>query len=740
MEPSEEAGSQTDRSTSPLSRKSIFSQRQRWRPTRKSIRNFVVRCLIVVIVSPGVLAGVGALIDRRVFGSTGTHFHVQYLPFSALVASPYVLLRWTVADAPRYVHSVEFVIYAVQTGGILAAYSSALVGGKEPYHVLEHVKDFFSAEGRFQKIKTENDVFGWLESVVEKFYNNTNPGEKMHGRQMAGRMHLMNEVRLRQNRVTASECKGAVRSFRPAGFRDCYLKFSGGNEDRSPYSYMNFTWTNMPYKTYDGTVVDMSSEESDGDFATYPMAGYWTLFPPDCTYKLAVDQVRAMKQAGWIDQQTRLIALDFAFQAPQMDPPLWGTADFKVEITAVGQFVPFGPTLTLNILPEIENVDIAAGATDVRTLLTERIQNNANETKPLDSGLADPLNRCLPFVGEGYFKPFYLGMLSPAIYTIFVHVFLLRRDWRKYLRTPFSYTELFWVVMITISLALRLSGDAKNPCNTSIIVQEPFVSATTDDEIFHSAVMLRYELLTMGKTWQDSRHLLAMALFLHFFNFLKFLVHFANLGTLVRTLQASATELASFSLSFFVIFMAFVTMFYTLFSLQAKDFSTFLRSVSTLWLGMLGEISLTDQLWNMKEWAVPAIILFTFISVFVLLTLIVAIISNAHERIKNDAEVQRLRNRNLLRTVTDAFKNGLRPVGYKVAPDVSMNGALKSADGEARTAAGDHERMKHDDTFVPSFAIQKKLQAWRHRSRGDVELVQKEPNLLGNTASINESS
>eukprot|EP00117_Sycon_ciliatum_P036287 scpid36892/ scgid27337/ len=84
--------------------------------------------------------------------------------------------------------------------------------------------------------------------------------------------------------------------------------------------------------------------------------------------------------------------------------------------------------------------------------------------------------------------------------------------------------------------------------------------------------------------------------------------------------------------------MAFVTMFFILFSVDAVEFMSYERSTISLWLGMLGELEVTSALWKNKSWAIPMIILFTFISVFVLLTLIVAIVSNAHERTKTVAE------------------------------------------------------------------------------------------------------
>ena len=144
--------------------------------------------------------------------------------------------------------------------------------------------------------------------------------------------------------------------------------------------------------------------------------------------------------------------------------------------------------------------------------------------------------------------------------------------------------------------------------------------------------------------------------------------------------------------------MAFLVMFYTIFSMQVKEFSTLLRAMSTLWLGMLGELSMTDQLWAAKEWAVPCVILFTFISVFVLLTLIVAIISNAHERMKTADDLCLLREKKLARSVVTAFKS-YRHRG-KVSPG---NGSLQS-DADGSTQGNEYSLNNVEEEILPSVA------------------------------------
>ena len=573
-------------------------------------KKLALSCLVMLVITPGVLAAVGAIIDHRIFGSHNPNFHVQFLPYSAFVASPCVVLRWCFVwkrGERRSRLPLEFLIYLLQTGGLLAAYMSALVGGKEAYHAVEHMRNFFSADGSFQKIRTADNVYRWLDKVMTNIYSGPDIYGKSGGRTVAGRTVIFSALRLRQNRVKGQSCPSSVKYMGLTGFQECFLAFSKSNEERRPYSTMNFTWTNLPYKNYVG-YTSMDDVTSTTPFNVYPLAGYWTFFSIDATLRLVRNQIQAMKRAKWIDKQTRLVVLDFGIQVPETKQPLWGEVEFSVEILQTGQFIPNTPTIILNSLPKVtrrNTISDNAGPAALRTLPAKAL-NMSRNAKQLPATLLEALGGgCEVLVGTEYYVPFYLGVLSVAIYTAFQQAISLCENWRRHLKRIFTYTEVLFVIFISISWGFRLSADALSPCSVSYLLQVPFVSSALGDDFYRTAIVSRFEPQMMAIRWQDARHLFALALFVHFFNILKFLVNFAKLGELVRTIKEAAPELASFSLSFAVIFIAFCTMFFTLFSMQAEEYSTFLRSVSSLWLGMLGEISMTKQLWAMKEWAVP---------------------------------------------------------------------------------------------------------------------------------------
>lgn len=640
------------------------------------MRTIALRVFLVAIFTPGLLAAVGAIVDRVIFGERNDpHFHVQYLAFSGLVAAPTVLARWTYFNGKR-VKSLDFVIYVLQTVAFAIAYPKVLLAGEEAYYAVEHTNEVLSVDGQFNRIRTTEQAYDWLEAVMTKIFNNSLPGQK-GSRQVSGRMFLLGSPRIKVNRAKIERCQDTLTiRLGLAGLEEgCYTKFSRQTELKEPYSPLNFTYSDLSYAGYN-SINQVSDIITQTRFGEYPLSGYWTFIPLDCTVEDIIGQIYAMRRARWIDPHTRFVSLQAAVLIPDMRPAIWGVVEYGIDITLSGQLQPNPPHLAFNYMPSspiIPGPASSGGAMKslnaaLRIFGEEVLERARNET--IASGRTLPQRAfmpgesasdpCIVIIGREFFVPFYLAMFSTVVYVSWVHCLMLKQNWRLYLKRLFTYAEVLWIVMMVISLVTRLIGTTKIPCHLTLIAQQPFASANTSEEVVRTSIALRLEMQGIGFYWQDARYFLGLAFFLHLFIFLKFLVDFSKLGTLVRTLEAAGIELASFSISFLVIFMAFVVMFYTLFGLQVTEFSSFLRSVSSLWLGMLGELEITDRMWRRKEWAVPMIIVFTFISVFVLLTLIVAIISNAHERIMMEDDSRLLREQRLPKLIFSAWQTWKR--------------------------------------------------------------------------------
>ena len=598
-----------------------LSIHRRHNVSKKVLRLFAARCLLVVILTPGVMAAVGAIIDRQVFGEKqNPHFHVQYLAYSSLLAVPFILLRWTY-DGGRYVKTMEFAIYILHTVGFAVAYPSVLLAGEEVYLAVEHADNVLSVDGEFNRIHDVNATFDWLDKLALRIFNSSLLAEK-GSRQLSGRMVLAASIRIRQNRVKTSPCKGELFEVGLVGIEQgCYPPFSSNSEMTSPFSDLNSTFTDLPFKTFSGSVNprDVITETRLGRF---PLAGYWIFLPLDATYDDVRLQLEAMRRANWIDSHTKFFNVEFTLFFPDMEPVMWGIVHYGIDVSQNGRLVPNPPLRVFNPVPKTEPLLTRFSAPDgspirglralsflarlIQRTYAERILNGTIGSLPVDITLpAGDGPECIIVTGKEFFIPFYLGMFTATIYMFCIHCIQVVHDWRSYLKHMFTYAELAWMAMLIGSWVLRLASTAVLPCTMNLVAQNPLAGTETLEDVARTSIAVRFELQAGAVFWQESRNFLGLAFFLHLLIFLKFLVHFTDLGTVVRTLQAAGTELASFSISFLVIFMAFVTMFYTLFSLQTVEFSSFLRSVSSLWLGMLGELQVTDQMWTRKEWLFP---------------------------------------------------------------------------------------------------------------------------------------
>eukprot|EP00117_Sycon_ciliatum_P021775 scpid35353/ scgid18980/ len=708
--------------------------RSGWRKHTSIYRWIATRTFVVAIFVPLLCAGIGAIVDRILFGPVSlgntTHFNTRHMAYSGLLAAPFVLVRLAIGSGlnrrlTRYLTAADFVIYIVQTVGMAVAFSHAMLAGPDVYNAFAHARSVYTVNGLYEKIQTEQDVYTWLNQLTGNIFDESFPNNKgsrliQHG----SRLYQQGSLRLRQYRVKPVQCPDAAKSLGLVAGHTCYPKFHDGEEDRSPFTSMNFTYNDEPYKTFTGDTVFSHDFGLYAGTQWYTYASFWQLFPNDVTSADAQGQLRAMQSVGWIDWQTRLIAIDVPLFAPDLSPVIWGVVNMAVEVTPTGRFVPTGFDVTYSYMPlttsefyiqQLDQPSEEIGLNRWSKGIYEGYTYFPNTTSFKDANrylaeyrASNPKlfeSPCFVLVDNIFLIPFYYGMFSAALYTVQIHMSVLRASWRAYLKRVFTFTELLCVAVLILSLAFRWTAIDKQQCGGSQHIQEPFITATTREAEIRTGVATLLELQAQATFWSQARNFMGFAFFLHLFNFLKFLVKFKSLGTLVRTLSAAASDLLSFSISFIVIFLAFVTMHFVLFSVDVEQYSSFLRSISSLWLGMLGELEVTDALWRRHQWALPMMILFTFISVFVLLTLIVAIISNAHDHTKTLEEEKLVREQFLLRDALASLEQRIRPsTKRRVAPAGKLHG---STHGKGLSAAGPF-----------SSNIRRRLGHWQRLSAG----------------------
>ena len=125
-----------------------------------------------------------------------------------------------------------------------------------------------------------------------------------------------------------------------------------------------------------------------------------------------------------------------------------------------------------------------------------------------------------------------------------------------------------------------------------------------------------------------------MTFFFFLISFLKFVTYLQILNILTKIIEWAFCELASFTFSFVLVFVTFITLFYFLFSADLKNYYTFGRFTIKLWEAILDNIEITKRMHFNRFLAISFFILFTFIFIFIFLIVIIAIINNVHKEIR----------------------------------------------------------------------------------------------------------
>ena len=601
-------------------------------------------CVIVIILIPLLLAAIGALAEYIIYvPNFNPRFHVKWMPLAGLIAAPFVLLRifwrW-----PQHLIKLELVFYIVQSVAYYTVLSQSVIAGKNYYLANRAIRNMFTMnddeKNLFQMATSDKKVWKWLEHVIHTVYS-TDVGRSLNSRPIAGsRLRMLTSLKLRQHRTVQVCCSpNFVPFYEPLD--ECTPMFNQKSESKATYgTNTTFNYTDVFTRTMSGRRLAGDSFHILGTFGMYSLAGFSTFFTPSIEQKTAVSHLRAMRESGWIDFQTRAIVVEIALTSPDfLQKPVWAATTFLLERDYIGRFVPSEPTVHFNY-NDISAQKIGAGGggpLDTCSVV------NASDIYLITPGLdpeevgshlrADSEDACTIQIPGPAIKNLYLGVVPIVVYILTVSVVCIVRNYRHFLSRPFHFTELLWVVLLMTVLGIYMSAFHRTECAFTSFQQPVFAGLDPHSlEGTLSRFAPRAEFLPLADILTSARRFLAISIFVHFFNGLRFLIRLKALGVMVRTLYFSSFSLFSFSVSFFIIFFGFVVMFYYIYSLDVEGFQDLPRTIVTLWLGMLGEISLTPELYRATYWTISLYILFTFVSAFVLLTVIISIISNAHEK------------------------------------------------------------------------------------------------------------
>lgn len=428
----------------------------------------LLRLVMVFIILPGCVAAVGAIFEHIMYGSCSQNYHVRFMVYASYIAAPFMLLRWF-WSWPQHTAKLAFSIYIIQTSAFIFALSNSTIAGLDTHYTVAHIHTIFQND-QYKQIVDKEDVYAWLRASLKNVYGTTADNASETSRLLPGRLALYGALRLKQSRSMSTDCSSTL-DLSGLTIKTCYENYSPENADKSTYSDLNFTYVNPSYLNYAGRRIYASDVDRTGDLNTYPMSGHWVLWRYDLQWNDVLGMVNAMEKHGWINDHTREISFDFNVVTLDVSSPIVCIVMFTIERSSSGRFSPAPAVISPNFL---DSVDISF---------------NENSTGILDGKCGDNVD-----LQKAYVVPTYLGMLPIVFYMVFVHVLRLRKDWRLYARSTFTYTELAWVTAISVSVVLRWVSIYFGHCDVYQYEQTMWPSQ-------EAYTVQHFEFLQIGKFW-----------------------------------------------------------------------------------------------------------------------------------------------------------------------------------------------------------------------------------------------
>eukprot|EP01116_Phalansterium_solitarium_P024625 TRINITY_DN9069_c0_g2_i1.p1 TRINITY_DN9069_c0_g2~~TRINITY_DN9069_c0_g2_i1.p1 ORF type:complete len:774 (-),score=272.45 TRINITY_DN9069_c0_g2_i1:740-3061(-) len=383
---------------------------------------------------------------------------------------------------------------------------------------------------------------------------------------------VVGAIRLRQVRVKQQSCDLAPSL---AGYvDDCYPPFSSKVESKDDFVLTeNATSATTLYWQSE---ADLKGSFFWGRVTTYPGSGFVVDIPSNDS-DIALETLRFLYESTYIDDQTRLVLIDFVVYNANTDLSSW--VRLATEFPAVGGAIPTFAVRTHRIFQYEHSLDyfIAFCQVSFCLLLVYYIVTEVREAMKLGPQL--------------YVSDFW-NWLDWINYAAFVAVIGLRiqnivavnnYDWQPDPLTFVNYEQLF-----------------------NLLSQETNINA------FNALIM--------------------------FFRLYKYLYVFPQLRVFIQTLGESMTRIVSFMVVFCVVLVGFALALYIAMGRDIYNFSDVGYSMFTLFQATLGVFEFSEFQQGNRILGPLFFITYQIIIFFVLLNVFIAIIDQAYQSL--DAEIQ----------------------------------------------------------------------------------------------------
>jgi len=292
-----------------------------------------------------------------------------------------------------------------------------------------------------------------------------------------------------------------------------------------------------------------------------------------CSAKaLFISQVERMQAGQWLDKHTRAVILDVNLLNANYN--LFSNVRLVVEFQSSGYVNPY---------------------VRVRTFKLYRYQSSY----------------------DYFVAAMEIAFAALVAYYIYVECVEIHRQGFSYLKHGWNYVDWANLIIALAVIGLRI------------------VSLTRLDAFTFSSTSVQYiDFPTIGATANNELNIISLNFFLIYFKIFKYMANVPRMGSILQTLRFAAVDLMLFMVLVLIIYFGFSAAFYVCFGHANRDFRSLGDSVGALNRIVLGDYDYPALYGISPIMAQVLFYSFVLVVVFVVLSMFLALISDAYAEVK----------------------------------------------------------------------------------------------------------
>eukprot|EP00095_Tigriopus_kingsejongensis_P003470 maker-scaffold13_size735724-snap-gene-6.27 protein:Tk03470 transcript:maker-scaffold13_size735724-snap-gene-6.27-mRNA-1 annotation:"pkd2 " len=227
-----------------------------------------------------------------------------------------------------------------------------------------------------------------------------------------------------------------------------------------------------------------------------------------------------------------------------------------------------------------------------------------------------------------YITPSEYGLMGlEIVFAVFVFYYIIEELIElstlrlQYFTTFWNFLDLFMIVVSVATLGFNVY--------LSLKVTNLLKSLLAEPELFADFSYLEY----WSKTFQDAA---ALTVFTGWIKVFKYISFNKTMSQLSGTITRCASDVAAFSVMFFIVFCAYAQIGYLMFGVHMKEFSTFTDSCFTQFRLILGDFDFPAIERSHRFWGPVYFLTYVFLVFFVLMNMFLAIINDTYSEVKEE--------------------------------------------------------------------------------------------------------